>query len=68
MKIAEVKATLGRRVRYAGADYILTAYILRRGPKGFIHSGELRDLKAENSVLIARLEDISNANQNESGS
>ncbi len=63
MQIEEVKRNLNRIVVYKDVPdtYRLTACILRRGEKGIFYQAELQDVKAKNSVLICRLEDIEEA-------
>ena len=65
MDISEVKAALGKRVRYKNdrlfcdADYILTGCIIRRSERGtFFYQAEIQDLRQQNSVSIVRLDDI----------
>ena len=65
MDISEVKAALGKRVRYKNdrlfcdADYILTGCIIRRSERGtFFYQAEIQDLKQKNSVSIVSLSDL----------
>ena len=60
MDVKAVKDALNTHVKLKGsdADYLLTAYIFRKGKKGFIHQAELLDVKCGNSVTIAKLEDV----------
>ena len=65
MEISEVKAALGKRVRYKNdrlfcdADYILTGCIIRRSERGtFFYQAEIQDLKQKNSVSIVSLSDL----------
>ena len=65
MDISEVKAALGKRVRYKNdrlfcdADYILTGCIIRRSERGtFFYQAEIQDLRQQNSVSIVSLNDI----------
>ena len=65
MEIGEVKAALGKRVRYKNdrlfcdADYILTGCIIRRSERGtFFYQAEIQDLKQKNSVSIVSLNDL----------
>ena len=65
MDISEVKAALGKRVRYKNdrlfcdADYILTGCIIRRSERGtFFYQAEIQDLRQQNSVSIVDLEKL----------
>ena len=65
MNISEVKAALGKRVRYKNdrlfcdADYILTGCIIRRSERGtFFYQAEIQDLRQQNSVSIVSLSDL----------
>ena len=65
MDISEVKAALGKRVRYKNdrlfcdADYILTGCIIRRSDRGFFYyQAEIQDLKRQNSVCIVPLDKL----------
>lgn len=65
MEINEVKAALGKRVRFrddrlhCDADYILTGCIIRRSERGqFYYQAEVQDLKRQNSVCIVSLDKI----------
>ena len=65
MEISEVKAALGKRVRFrddrlhCDADYILTGCIIRRSERGaFFYQAEIQDLKRQNSVCIVSLDKI----------
>ena len=65
MDISEVKAALGKRVRYKNdrlfcdADYILTGCIIRRSERGtFFYQAEIQDLKRQNSVCIVPLDKL----------
>ena len=65
MEIGEVKAALGKRVRFrddrlfCDADYILTGCIIRRSERGtFFYQAEIQDLRQQNSVGIVPLEKI----------
>lgn len=65
MDISEVKAALGKRVRYKNdrlfcdADYILTGCIIRRSERGtFFYQAEIQDTKQKNSVSIVSLNDL----------
>lgn len=65
MKIGEVKAALGKRVRFrddrlfCDADYILTGCIIRRSERGtFFYQAEIQDLRQQNSVSIVDLEKL----------
>lgn len=62
MEIGEVKAALGKRVRFrddrlfCDADYILTGCIIRRSERGqFYYQAEIQDTKQQNSVSIVDL-------------
>ena len=65
MEIGEVKAALGKRVRFrddrlfCDADYILTGCIIRRSERGtFFYQAEIQDTKQKNSVSIVNLSDL----------
>ena len=65
MDISEVKASLGKRVRFrddrlfCDADYILTGCIIRRSERGtFFYQAEIQDLRQQKSVSIVPLEKI----------
>lgn len=65
MEISEVKAALGKRVRFrddrlhCDGDYILTGCIIRRSERGrFVYQAELQDAQQENAVCIVQLEKI----------
>lgn len=59
MKIEQVKPAMSTRqpVQYAGADYYITACIMRLVNGEWRYSLELHDLRA-NSVTIARIEEV----------
>lgn len=60
MKTGEIKSNLNKHVKLkdSNADYLFTAYIFRKGKSGFIHQAELQDTKSNNSIVIAKLEDV----------
>ena len=65
MNISEVKAALGKRVRFrddrlfCDAEYILTGCIIRRSERGqFYYQAEIQDTKQKNSVCIAPLDKL----------
>ena len=65
MEIGEVKAALGKRVRFrddrlfCDGDYILTACIIRRSERGtFFYQAEIQDLMQKISVSIVSLNDL----------
>ncbi len=65
MEISEVKAALGKKVRFrddrlfCDADYILTGCIIRRSERGtFYYQAEIQDLKQQNSVSIVGLDKL----------
>ena len=65
MEISEVKAALGKRVRFrddrlhCDSDYILTGCIIRRSERGqFYYQGEIQDLRQQNSVSIVDLDKL----------
>ncbi len=65
MEICEVKAALGKRVRFqderlhCDADYILTGCIIRRSERGyFFYQAEIQDLRQQNSVSIVDLDKL----------
>ena len=55
MDIQRVKFCLGRTVRFEGAEYIFTGCIMRQGDKCFRFQAELKDVKAQSSLVIADL-------------
>lgn len=66
MEISEVKAALGKRVRfrderlYCDAEYILTGCIIRRSDRGkFYYQAEIQDTSHNNSVSIVGLDKLS---------
>jgi len=65
MEIGEVKAALGKHVRFqddrlhCDADYILTGCIIRRSERGyFFYQAEIQDIKHQNSVCIVPLDNL----------
>ena len=65
MEIGEVKATLGKKVRFrddrlfCDGDYILTGCIIRRSERGqFYYQAEIQDLRQQNSVSIVALDKL----------
>lgn len=65
MDISEVKAALGKRVRFKDdrlffdAEYILTGCIIRRSDRGrFFYQAEIQDLKNQKSICIVDLEKL----------
>lgn len=60
MTINEVKKTLGRRVAFRGAEYILTGCIIRRDSLdgSFFYQAELTDVTFDRSIVICRLDEI----------
>lgn len=65
MDISEVKAALGKRVRFrdnrlhCDAVYILTGCIIRRSERGqFFYQAEIQDTKQKNAVCITALDKI----------
>lgn len=65
MDISEVKASLGKPVRFRNdrllcdGAYILTGCIIRRSERGqFFYQAELQDTAQKNAVLIANLNDV----------
>lgn len=71
MDIIEVKAALGKRVRYKNdrlfcdADYILTGCIIRRSERGkFYYQAEIQDLRQQNSVSIVDLDKLTRKEDN----
>lgn len=63
MRIEEVKAALGKPVRFRNERlhcdgmYVLTGCIIRRGNDGFYYQAEIA---RDGHVIIARLEEIAN--------
>ncbi len=61
MKIEDVKKNLGREVSFRGTGgYILSACIIRtdRDNSRFFYQAELMDTRTNNSIIIARLEEV----------
>lgn len=65
MNISEVKAALGKRVRFrddrlfCNGDYILTGCIIRRSERGtFFYQAEIQDLRQQNSMSIVDLDKL----------
>ncbi len=61
----DIKRALGKRVRLtdpklhiAGAEYILSGAVIRRGERGFYYQAELTDVKCAHSLVYAPLENI----------
>lgn len=72
MVISEVKAALGKRVRFRSAKlhcdgvYILNACIIRRTCSRFFYQAELLDTQAgTNAVVIASLDEVELLNEKE---
>lgn len=62
MKIEDVKKNLGREVSFRGSKgYILSGCIIRKNKKTqqFFYQAELLDTRTNNSIIIARLEEVS---------
>lgn len=59
----------GKRVRYKGIDYTLTAVIKRKHHKlqEWYYQAELQDLTAVHSVVIASLKDVSVIQEEQNG-
>ena len=60
MEIENVKKNLNQIVNYKGnvETYRLTACILRKGQSGLYYQAELTDTKHGKSLVICKLEDI----------
>ena len=60
MTIGEVKKALNNKVRFRGAEYILTGCMIRKDEKTqqFFYQAELLDTTTNNSIVIARLEEV----------
>jgi len=58
MKAEEIKLNLNKQVSFRGSTYILSGAILRKNDKGYYYRAELTDCKQNNSIVIARLEDV----------
>ncbi|MBR1382302.1 MAG: hypothetical protein IJ555_00585 [Ruminococcus sp.] len=61
MRIEEVKKSLGREVRFRDREgYTLTGCIIRfdKNKGSFFYQAELEDKRTNNSIVIARLEEI----------
>ena len=62
MRIDEVKKALGREVSFRGSrGYILSGCIIRKDKKTqqFFYQAELLDTTTNNSIIIARLQEVS---------
>ena len=57
MTVPEVKEALGNPVSYNNAEYIMTAYTLRKKDNKLYHQAELQD-PCGNSLLIVGLDKI----------
>ena len=64
MTAKEVKANLNKPVKLSGkaGNYILSGAIFRKGKQGFFYQAELQDVKSNNSIVIAKLEDVEGTN------
>lgn len=65
MLIEQVKRNLGKPVRFTNprlyiedSRYILTGCIIRCGEYGFFYQAELQDINHKNSLIICRLDEI----------
>ena len=58
MDISRVKANLGRNVIYNGVEYMLSGCIIRINEHGFYYQAEVQDLTAYHSIVICKLEDL----------
>lgn len=60
MKIEDVKRAITDRkiIQYNNADYIITACILRLRGNTWQYTLELKDLKANNSVVVVEIEKV----------
>jgi hypothetical protein len=58
MDIQRVKFNLGRQVLFCGKPYRMTACVMRPGSTGFHFQAELKDAKAESSLVIADLKEV----------
>lgn len=64
MEVKDIKGALQRLVEYNGSDYILTGVIIRRRARTdkngrigeYFYQAELKSLKCEKSLTIARLD------------
>lgn len=55
MDVQKVKFCLGRTVRFENRTYVFTGCIMRQGVNGFYYQAELKDTKAQSSLVIADL-------------
>lgn len=71
MELSEANEAIwyGKRVRYNGTDYTLTAIIKRKHYKlpEWYYQAELQDLTAIHSVVIAALENVSVVQEEQNG-
>lgn len=59
MNISEVKRNLERTVLYNGTEYILKGCIIRQNITGqFYYQAEIKDSKADSSLIITELDKI----------
>lgn len=58
MNISQVKKNLGQKIVYKNKEYILTACIIRANEYGFCYQAEIQDLTAASSIIICKLEHI----------
>lgn len=59
MNISEVKKNLGSTVLYNGKEYTFTGCILRLNTEGkFYYQAEIKDSKADSSLIICKLENL----------
>ena len=65
MDIKEVKKNLNKMVVYKDTSniYKLTACILRKGKQGIFYEAEILDTKHGNSIIICKLDDITESEQ-----
>lgn len=66
MRTDDVKKSLNRKVRFRGAEYILTGCIIRKNKKTnqFYYQAELQDTTTQLSLVYARLEEVNNGDNN----
>ncbi|MHC1696433.1 MAG: hypothetical protein AB9835_14440 [Eubacteriales bacterium] len=58
MDIADVKRLLNTVVSWHDTSYIFAGCILRLNEQGFFYTAELRDMRANHSLVVARLEEV----------
>lgn len=58
MKSEHIKQTLNRPVMYKGREYLMVRSAISKIDNEYYYQAELRDLKADFSVIWVKLEDV----------